>query len=328
MTSFSSRALRSLVPALSVCLLLSQPALAQRSEPLPYSDDEPKTTTPAPSATPPARPDEAGDAELKPPPRRKKVTKPEPVPQPARTRKESSKRRKKVRGDEPPLPDDLESHRPVLGDPDSDGDAEGEASQTLREETERDFEPETQKKIPRLFREDDPYLGIGAELMAGLMLLDRTRGGVEAKVGLGVRAVWEFGRMFEDERVQDHLFADLTWLTAASSGGTDAIHSTTRIHDFTLAPAYMFRLDERGLFGAYLQLGGGISYSTSTLHYGDSRVRTGAISPLFQYGGGFRFRLGLSESGQARITGRVELTRFRRAYMDDTYFGVGLGATF
>lgn len=313
---------RAAVSAVLVALTLAaslatSPALAQRSEPLPYSDDEPKQVAPPPKQAPTYEEDE-GELEPAPPPRRKKT-----VTTIKKSRKEERRRGKQKTGVEVKEESTEETERSILEESDPETDAE--RPETLREETEREYR---EKKItPRLFRQDDPYLGLGAELMTGLLLLDRTRGGVEAKLGLGLRAVWEFGRMFDDERVQDHLFADLTWLTTSSSGGTQAINSTTRIHDFTLAPAYLFRLDERGLFGAYLQLGGGFSYGRSTLHYGSNQVRTAAISPLFQYGGGFRFRLGLSDSGKARITARLELTRFRRGYMDDTYIGLGLGAT-
>ncbi|HZH03789.1 MAG TPA: hypothetical protein VEY30_08400, partial [Myxococcaceae bacterium] len=36
------------------------------------------------------------------------------------------------------------------------------------------------------FREDDPHLGLGAELLGGLMLLDRSSGSADAELGYGL----------------------------------------------------------------------------------------------------------------------------------------------
>ncbi|HZH03417.1 MAG TPA: hypothetical protein VEY30_06505, partial [Myxococcaceae bacterium] len=140
------------------------------------------------------------------------------------------------------------------------------------------------------------------------------------------RALWEVGRLLSDERLREALFVDLTWLTASTRGGTEQVNASTQVHYFTVAPAYLFRFDGEGRWGAYLQLGGGAAYVRSRFNYGGGTTRIGTVAPLLQYGGGFRVRLGLNDSGTARLMLRLEVTRFRRDYLNDTYLGLGLGA--
>jgi hypothetical protein len=180
-----------------------------------------------------------------------------------------------------------------------------------------------------MYRHDDPYVGLGAELVGGWMLLDSSQGAlVESSLGLGIRGVWEFGRSFSDELLRNALFADVMYAFSWHSAGTQITNATSYYHYLSVAPAWMFRFGEGNPFGVYLQLGGGLSIQGSTLRQNGVATSVTGFKPLIQYGGGFRFVPRLSPDGTVRLAFRLELTRFRRGYMDDTLIGLSAGAVF
>lgn len=176
---------------------------------------------------------------------------------------------------------------------------------------------------------DDPNLGVGFEAVVGLMLLESSRGNlVDPRFAVGARFVWEFGRLFFAEALRDGLFADFSWTYSAVRDGTTAIFNDTNYHYFMVAPAFGFPVGGPD-FLLYGQLGAGLVLQHSTLRFDQVRAdTTTGFKPALQYGIGFRGRPLLSPDGRLRIAFRVELTRFRRHYMDDTYFGATLGTAF
>lgn len=72
-----------------------------------------------------------------------------------------------------------------------------------------------------------------------------------------------------------------------------------------------------------------MAYQFSSLHYDTTReLQVAGIKPLLQYGLGLRGAPRLGPDGPFRISFRLELTRFRRGYMDDTFVGGSVGVAF
>lgn len=201
----------------------------------------------------------------------------------------------------------------------------GDASVDLREETERG-QPEREQ---RLFRLDDPNVGMGGSVLMGALLLDAaaTRG-VETRFGWGLRFTWEFGRLIPEDPFHEALFADVCWTYGAMRGGTVRIFDDSHYHYFTLAPAYEVHVGHGTDYGLYAQLGGGLAYQFSRLHADGAETTIAGIKPVLQYGVGFRARPKLLSDPNLRLALRLELTRFRRGYMDDTLIAGSVGANF
>lgn len=187
---------------------------------------------------------------------------------------------------------------------------------------------EKQEREANLALLDDPTIGVGFELLSGLMLIESSRGAVvDPRFGAGANFTWEFGRLFFNEALRDGLFADLRWEWSSLHDGTTAIYEDTHFHYLSIAPA--FGVPVMGPdFIVYGQLGGGMVLQQSTLHFGDRSAATTGLKPLIQYGVGIRGKPLVSVDGLLRVAFRVELVRYRRHYMDDTYLGASLGAAF
>ncbi|MFZ5470976.1 MAG: hypothetical protein ACOZIN_16230 [Myxococcota bacterium] len=200
-----------------------------------------------------------------------------------------------------------------------------EATADLREESEY----EALEREESLAGVDDPNIGVGGEWVAGLMLLDSARGqGVESRFAYGLRFTWELGRVLADERLREALFADVTWSYAALREGSQEVFGDTNYHYFTVAPAYGFRLGQKSSVVAYLQAGLGLAYQFHALHVSNVETQISGTKPVLQYGAGIRGRPAVVGDESLRVSLRLELTRFRRGYMDDTFLGAGIGAVF
>ncbi len=189
-------------------------------------------------------------------------------------------------------------------------------------------EEEEEGEFERLYRSDDPNTGIAGEVIAGALLLDSSRGQfAEAGLGLGLRFTWEFGRLFDSETLRDALWSDVRWTFGGMQDGTTLISAKTSLHYFTVAPAYELTFGKSG-FGAYAQVGGGVAYQTSSLLVGANTTEVSGMRPVFQYGVGLRGRPLVAAGPNLHLAFRLELTRFRRGYMDDTFIGGSFGAAF
>ncbi len=176
---------------------------------------------------------------------------------------------------------------------------------------------------------DDPSKGFAAELLSALVLLDASQGGgVAPRFGWGARLTWEAGRLFRNDLLHEGLFLDATWLYHGVKEGTQEVSVGTNYHAFTLAPAFGLPFGAGSPFAAYLQLGGGVTFQHAVLSASGRETTVSGIKPTFLYGIGIRARPLLHEPTGLRLVLRIEATRFRRAYMDDTYLGASLGAGF
>ena len=203
--------------------------------------------------------------------------------------------------------------------------AEGDEPTYLR----HDVDWEDDEPTRSLARLDDPNIGVSAELLGGVLMTDRAHAGAwEPRFAWGARFNWEFGRLIPDELLHEALFADVTWTFGASREGTERIFTDVHYHYFTVAPAWELHVDQAKNWGFFGQVGFGASYQVSELHHDGSVTHIAGLKPTLQYGLGFRGRPLLSRDGLLRLSLRVEVTRFRRAYMDDTLVAGSLGASF
>jgi hypothetical protein len=205
-----------------------------------------------------------------------------------------------------------------------------EATPRLREET----EVEKDDREISLASLDDPNIGLSGEVVAGLFLLESTRGqGVEPLAMGGVRLTWEWARtVLDDELWREVFFLDVTWFASSLFGpgsmtGTQAIYANVNYHYFTLAQGFAIPLGKTPLT-FYLQPGIGLGYQTSTSYVQGTETSIAATRLVAQYGVGLRARIPLGAEGKVRLSFRIEGTRFRRGYMDDTLIGGSLGLTF
>jgi hypothetical protein len=195
--------------------------------------------------------------------------------------------------------------------------------ETLREEEEEAVEAEE-----TLTHLDDPNIGVGAEFMPGLMLLESSKGaGTEPRFTYGFRFTWEWGRLIPDEYLREMFFADVAWRYTAYADGTAQVHTDTNYHFFALAPAVALPFG-KSFLSAYAQLGVGFNFSTMSQYIDANRVDLAGTKFLFQYGIGLRGRPAIVADGSVRISFRVEVARFIRGYMHDTFLGVGAGMVF
>lgn len=225
-------------------------------------------------------------------------------------------------GDDKPIPypDDEERPQATRRLP-----RHSEETNDLREES----DPEQAERETIRAGFDDPNLGLSGELVGGLLLVEASRGsGVDARFDWGVRFTWEWSRaFFSDEKLREALFADVTWTYAALHDGTTDVNADTNLHYFTLAPAYALALGQLPI-SFYAQVGAGASYTFSSIHLRQVETQISGTKLLLQYGVGLRGRPALNEDGSVRLSFRLEVTRFRRGYMDDTLLGGSLGLTF
>lgn len=190
-------------------------------------------------------------------------------------------------------------------------------------------EVEKQDRESSLAIEDDPNTGIAGELISGAMLLDSARGAlVETRFAGGLRFTWEFGRYLPGDDFREALFGDVSWSYMGMRDGTLSVYGDSNYHYFTVAGAWGFPFWAGSDFSVYGQLGGGLAYQYSVLHAGTTVLPISGIKPVIQYGVGVRGRPLLDQEGVLRISFRVELTRFRRHYMDDTFLGGSVGLAF
>ncbi|MCP3064614.1 hypothetical protein LXT21_38165 [Myxococcus sp. K38C18041901] len=180
----------------------------------------------------------------------------------------------------------------------------------------------------RLAGTDDPNKGFAAELIAGALLLDSSRGRfAEPLFGMGIRATWEYGRILDIEPLREALWADLRWTFARQTDGTDFLKAGFSQHYFTIAPAYELKFGKSD-FGVFGQVGGGIGYQSTFVDIDSAKTNVSGIKPVFQYGVGLRGRPRVFGDSNMRLSFRVEALGFRRGYLNDFFLGGSAGVAF
>ncbi|MFL5318527.1 MAG: hypothetical protein ACJ790_02650 [Myxococcaceae bacterium] len=195
----------------------------------------------------------------------------------------------------------------------------------VREETE-DEQREREQSLAGL---DDPNLGLAGEFLAGLMFPDSSRGAFpDARFAWGLRFTWELGRITGNETLRESLFGDVTWSYATIKDGTTAIHGDSNLHYFTVAPAYGLPFGPNKIFSLYAQVGAGLAYQATFITVSQASTGVSGVKPLFQYGVGLRGHPTVLQELPMRVSFRLECTRFRRGYLDDTFAGGSVGVDF
>jgi hypothetical protein len=185
------------------------------------------------------------------------------------------------------------------------------------------------KEEDRLSGIDDPGAGLSIEIFAAALFVEAARGSlVDARFGYGARLTWDIGRIFPEGALRQALFIDLQYLGTNFQDGTKEIFTSTHFNYLTIAPAYAFPFGEGSPYAFFLQLGGGIAIMDSPLTADGVVTANSGVEGIFQYGLGIRGRPRLGSDSSLRLTFRVDVTRFRRGYADDTYVGGGVGLGF
>lgn len=194
----------------------------------------------------------------------------------------------------------------------------------------REVSEEGEKKdFDRLAGLDDPNTGLAFEVLGGAMLLSSPRGQfADILPAVGGRFTWEYGRLLNVEALREALWLDVRYTYTGTREGTKLIVGDTRQHYFSVAPAYELTFGNTSDYGVYVQAGGGIVYQHTALEVGGTQTPVTGIQSLIQYGVGLRGRTRLSSESNVRLAWRLELMRFRRGYMDDTFVGASLGTAF
>jgi hypothetical protein len=176
---------------------------------------------------------------------------------------------------------------------------------------------------------DDPNTGVAFEVLGGVMGLSSSQGQLMNLLpAVGGHFTWEYGRLLNVESLREALWFDLRYLYAGQREGTQLIVGDTRLHYFSIAPAYELTFGSSVDYGVYVQAGGGVAYHYTSLEIGGERTAVNGIKPLIQYGAGLRGRTKLSSTSNVRLAWRLEVTRYRRGYLDDTFFGASVGTAF
>lgn len=179
----------------------------------------------------------------------------------------------------------------------------------------------------RLSRLDDRNAGFAVEGMVGLFFGANSRSaGPDLRLNGGLRGTWEVGRMIAADPWREALLVDLSWWASGSREGTQTVFTQEALHIFTLAPAWNFPLAPNAPWAFFLQAGAGIAWQTGSVTTDGGMVPVAGIKPVIQYGLGLRARPQIGEALHLSI--RLELTRFRRGYVDDTWLGYSMGLAF
>jgi hypothetical protein len=185
-----------------------------------------------------------------------------------------------------------------------------------------------EKKPESLSRLDDPHIGLSAEAAFSMALLNKSNGpGYNASGGFGLRVDWSVGRLWSDpadEFWKFALLAELAYDYVGGSEGTQAISTSTGYHFINLRG--LFGWPVKDFFLIYGALGGGLTVESIGYNVQGTQTSLTGTKPDFDYGAGGRFRFALNPS--VAISGRLELMRFRRGYLDDTFFSLTVGADF
>ena len=193
-----------------------------------------------------------------------------------------------------------------------------------------DSERRREGAVPSLASADDPNLGMTMEWLSGLWLQDGAQGaGVEPLFGFGARVGWALGRaLSSEEDARRRFWLDFTWCSAFRQEGTLAVSTQSQYHFFSLAPAFVWGLVDEGALDMLFQAGGGVALQSSLLQVSGEAHQISGLKPLLQYGVGLRSTPRLTGDGSLRLSLRLDVTRFRRGYLDDTLFAASLGLMF
>ncbi len=185
-----------------------------------------------------------------------------------------------------------------------------------------------EKQPESLMRLDDPHYGFSVEAALSLAFLSKTNGpGLAGNAGIGLRVDWSVGRLWTDptdEFWKYALLAELAYDYVGQSDGTQSISTSGGYHFINVRGLLGYPVKD--FFLAYAALGGGLTVQSVSYDVQGTQTGITGTKPDLDYGLGARFRFAVNPS--LSISARLELMRFRRGYLDDTFVTLGAGADF
>lgn len=236
------------------------------------------------------------------------------------------------------------TERPVVPSPGGDatrpaptpGSAQGPARPASRTSLDAGSIPE---EAPRRERRD-PGLGLSLEGLLSVLFEDDPQGGPFVRqTGWGLRAGWDLSRMVGLEDTRWALQPELQWTSRSDSEGTRAVVVERRLDSFFLGARLgrRFGPEVSGLrIVPYVVAGPSATSSRVDYQVADPVGRKNGVPASrheasgLLWGAGYGAGIGASwvGSGGAGLTGRAELVRFHRSYLEDLALTFGLGVTF
>ncbi len=178
----------------------------------------------------------------------------------------------------------------------------------------------------RLSGLDEPGYGLAAEVTLGGLLLDDAADGFRGRFAFGLNFAWQAGRLFapENKLVHKGLFVEASYLhPLASQAGTDAVRVESGQHNLALAVLFglPFKL-------AHLYAKAGPAMFIQPVSYDVQGTLTGWTGVK----GGVLYGIGARKvhyfNRELGIAARVEITGFRRHYLNDLLLSAGCGLAF
>ena len=173
---------------------------------------------------------------------------------------------------------------------------------------------------------DEPGNGLAVELAGGPIFLSGATGSSTTHFFAGFIASYQLGRALftpKWELLRQSFFLELSYLGANAAWGTEEVRVNAWNHFLTLDILFGWPL-EPVLF--YAKVGPALMVMPVSYDVQGSATSFTGVKGGLVYGAGIRTNLYLGEA--AGFAARLELTRFRRGYLDDTLLTVGLGACF
>jgi hypothetical protein len=179
----------------------------------------------------------------------------------------------------------------------------------------------------RLSRLDEPGTGLAAELYLGAIFLDDAIDGFRSDFAWGLGLTWQLGHLLfapENDFLHNGIALEAGYLhPLASNVGTEEVRVEAGYHDLWLAAlvGYPFKhLHVYGKIGPAMCIQP-VSYDVQGQLTSWTATKGGLI-----YGIGTRTTVYLDNN--IGIAARIELSRIRRGYMDDTLVSGGIGLAF
>lgn len=183
-------------------------------------------------------------------------------------------------------------------------------------------------------------VGISLEgILAGLYEDDPQGSPFVRKSGWGLRLGWNLTNRVGLEDTKWMFQPELQWTSRSDSEGTRALMVESRLDSFYLGARFGYRLGDAAAafrFVPYVAAGPAATWNQVRFQVADPvELKQGAdrinsrIESL-QWGAGYGLGLGvawLSDGGEG-LTGRLELLRFHRSYLEEMALTLGLGVAF
>lgn len=193
---------------------------------------------------------------------------------------------------------------------------------------EEELSDEPDPSMQKMAREDDPRIGLGVEAALSLDLIDKSYGpGTQNTGAFGLRVNWAPGVLWtdpEDEFWRYALLVEASWDHASYSDGTKMVNTSTALNYFNVRGLFGYPVQKLLLF--YGALGPG--FTLENVSYNVQGASTPLSGAKFNIAYGLGARLNFQANDRFALVSRLELLRYRRGYMNDTFMTFTVGGAF